>query len=149
MPQMRALQLSTTCCCSHSPGNAHALLLPLPKALGTTYTCLSVTATSQGPATRSSLHHLSVSPHYYRGPSSQAQATGPAHCLYLLGHTHRPYPSTTPIKGITACTHCDSNHQTQKQLSCKKRKKNTKHSKTTQGHSHKKTALQDCRSYFP
>ena len=39
---------ATKCChcCFHSPGNTHALLLPLLKALGSTYTCLKVTATS-------------------------------------------------------------------------------------------------------
>ena len=52
----RALQPNTTHC-PHSPGNIHTLLLPLLKALGTAYTSLRVTATSQGPATRSSLCH--------------------------------------------------------------------------------------------
>ena len=45
--QKRPLQPSTTCCCSHSPVNAHALPLPLPRALGTTSTSLRVTTTSR------------------------------------------------------------------------------------------------------
>ena len=49
-------QPSTIHCCF--PGNKHALQLPLPKALGTAYSCLKVTATSQGPATKSSLCHF-------------------------------------------------------------------------------------------
>ena len=56
--QKRALLLSTSSCCSHFPGNTHTLLLPLPNALGTTYSCLRVAATSQGLATRSSLSHF-------------------------------------------------------------------------------------------
>lgn len=50
--QRRTLQLSAIYCCSHFPGDVHALLLPLPKALGTYYTCLKFSAASQGPATR-------------------------------------------------------------------------------------------------
>ena len=34
-PQRRALHLNTTCCCSHSPGNSHTLLLPLPNVVDT------------------------------------------------------------------------------------------------------------------
>ena len=75
----RALQPSTTCCCSHSPGNTPALLQPLPKTPGATYTCLT-TVTSQGPATRRSLHHLPAGPCHCQGPSNQALATRPAHC---------------------------------------------------------------------
>ena len=46
LPQRMALQLSTTCC-PQSPGNAQALVLPLPKSLGNAYTSLRVTTTSQ------------------------------------------------------------------------------------------------------
>ena len=80
-----ALQPSATHCCSHSSGNAHALLLPLPNGVGTAYTCMRVTATSQGPVTRSSLCHLPTGPCYCQVPSSQAVAASPAHCLHLLG----------------------------------------------------------------
>ena len=38
LAQRRALQLSTTCFGSDSPGKAYALLLPLPNAVGVTYT---------------------------------------------------------------------------------------------------------------
>ena len=47
----RALQATNTCCFSRSPGNPPTLLLPLPKALGSTPTHL-ITVTSQDPATR-------------------------------------------------------------------------------------------------
>ena len=80
----KALQLSSTHC-SLSPGNAHTLLLPLPNALGAAYTCLKITATSQCPATRSSLHHLPSCPCLFQGPSNQALATSPTHCLHLPG----------------------------------------------------------------
>ena len=33
-PRRTALQSSTTCCCSHTPGNALALLMPLSNVLG-------------------------------------------------------------------------------------------------------------------
>ena len=83
--QRRALQLSTTCCCSYSTGNTPAWLPPLLNALGAAYTCLSVTATSQDPANRSSLHHLLVGPCHCQGPCNQALATTPAHCLHFPG----------------------------------------------------------------
>ena len=68
-----ALQLSATHC-PHVPQNAQALLLPLPKVLGTTHTSLRVTGTSQGPVTRSSLCHLPISPCHYQGPNNQTLA---------------------------------------------------------------------------
>ena len=80
------MQLSTTCSISHSPGNAH--VLPLPNALGTTYTCFKVTATSQSPATRSSLHHLPMGHCHCQGPRNQALATRHAYCLHLPGSIH-------------------------------------------------------------
>ena len=83
----RALQLSTTCCCSHSSGDAHTLLLQLPNAPGATYFRLRVTSTSQGPATRNSLHHLPTRPCHCQGPSNQLLATSPAQCLSLPGRT--------------------------------------------------------------
>ena len=89
--QRRALQPSTTRCCSHSPGNTYTLLLPLPNTLGT---CLKLTATSQGPETRSSLHHLPVGPCYCQGPSNQALATILAHCPHLPWSTR-----STPSRG--------------------------------------------------
>ena len=75
----RALQLGTTHCCSHSPGNAYTQLLPLPKALGAAYTTLRVSATSQGPTTRHSLYHL---------PLSRAQQPG-------TGYRPSPLPPTS------------------------------------------------------
>jgi len=84
----RALQLNTTHCCSHFPGNVYTLLLPLPNALGSAYTCLRVTANSQGPATRRSLCHLPAGPYHCQGASNQALATSLAHCLQLLGRNH-------------------------------------------------------------
>lgn len=90
LPQRRALQQSINCCCSHTSGNAQALLLPQPKA--------------PGPATRSSLCHLLRGPHHCQRPSNQAWATGPANCLHLPGSTCMPCTSTPPIRGITACT---------------------------------------------
>ena len=57
LPQRMLLQLSTTHY-PHPPWNAQALMLPLPKALGAAYSSLRVTATSQGPSTRSSLLYL-------------------------------------------------------------------------------------------
>ena len=50
----RAPQLSTTCCCSHPPGNAPTLQLPLPNAPSCAHTCL-ITVISEDPTTRSSL----------------------------------------------------------------------------------------------
>ena len=47
----RALQLTTTHWCSHSPGNTPALLPPLPNTPGSTHTWL-ITVTSQNPETR-------------------------------------------------------------------------------------------------
>ena len=71
----RALQLSATHCL-HFPGNAHAPPFLQPKALGT---ALRVTDTTQGPASRSSLHsHLPMGPHHCQGPGNQAPTTGPA-----------------------------------------------------------------------
>ena len=84
----RALQLSTTHCCSHSPRNARALLLPLPNTQGTTYTCL-ITVTSQGPATRISLQHLPTGPCHCQGPNNKALATSTAHYHHLPGSMHR------------------------------------------------------------
>ena len=78
-------------CCSHSPGNAHAWLLPPPNALSVAYTCLRVAATYKGPETRSSLYHLSGGAHYCQGPSNQALATRPARCLHLTRSMHRLY----------------------------------------------------------
>ena len=76
----------------------HPLLLSLPwehthlaaataTCPGATYTFL-ITVTSQGPATRSSLCHLPVVLDSGKGPSNQALATSPAHCLHLPGSTH-------------------------------------------------------------
>ena len=104
---------STMHYCFHSPGNAHILLLPLRNILGSTYTCLRITATFQGPVSRSSLCHLPAGPHYCQGPRNQALATSPAHCLYLPRSTHRHTPAL-PIKGIAACTHCRKRQQASK-----------------------------------
>ena len=48
------LQPGTTLRCSHSPGNKHALLLPLLNAPVSAHTC-SISVTAQVLATRSSL----------------------------------------------------------------------------------------------
>ena len=53
-----ALQPSTNCCCSYSPGNTPTLLLPLPNTPGSIHTFL-ITAISHNPATRSSLGNTS------------------------------------------------------------------------------------------
>ena len=76
----------------------HPLLLSVPqehtrpaaapaRCSEATYACL-ITVTSQGPATRSSLCHLPVVLDSGKGPSNQALATSPAHCLHLPGSTH-------------------------------------------------------------
>ena len=70
LPQKWALQLSTTHCCSHSPGNAPALLLPLPNNPGTTYTCL-ISVTSQSPAARIRLCHLPMVLDVLKGPATR------------------------------------------------------------------------------
>ena len=53
------------------PGNAHTTLLLLPKALDTAYSSLRVTATSQGPETRSSLYRFPVGPGHCQGPGTR------------------------------------------------------------------------------
>ena len=88
-----------------TPLGKHTPCVATAKGSGAFYTCLRVTATSQGTATRSRLHHLPRGHHHCQGPSNQAIATGPNNCLHLPGSMHRPYTSTMPIKGITACTH--------------------------------------------
>ena len=112
-PKRRALQPSTTYC-PHSPENAHVLLLLLPKALGTAYTSPRVTATSQSSASLIILHHLPIGPRHCQGPSNQALAISPAHCLPLPGRKHKPYTGTHPIKGIRACTHSRKRQQASK-----------------------------------
>ena len=72
MLQRRVFQQSTTHCCSHFPGNTHALLLPLPNVLGASYNTLRVTEASQGPATRSSLWYVLATPGHSQGPLSRA-----------------------------------------------------------------------------
>ena len=52
---------NTSFCCSCSPGNSRTLLLLLLNALVTLKICLELITTSQDPATRSSLYHLSAS----------------------------------------------------------------------------------------
>ena len=99
----RALQPSTTCCCSHSPGNIPILLLPLPNVPGTTYTCLT-TVTSQGPATRSTLLHLPMGPCRCQGPSNQALAATLAHCLHLPGNTHRTLEISMLLQNTQGCS---------------------------------------------
>ena len=73
------------------PWECTHMLLLLPNALGATYTSLSVTATSKAPATKSSLHHLPMGPCHCQGPSNQALATRPVHCL------HSPWKHTQAI----------------------------------------------------
>lgn len=69
-------------------GNAHTL----PNVLGAAYTCLKITATSQGPGARSSLCHLPRDLCHCQWPSYQALATSPAQCLHLPESMHRLYP---------------------------------------------------------
>ena len=66
----RALQPNTTHCCSPSPANVPTLLLPLPNASGATYTC-PITVISQGPARKSSLHHLPLGSYHCQRPSTR------------------------------------------------------------------------------
>ena len=87
--------IANTHCCSHTPGNAHILPLPLPNALGAAYTFLNLAATSHSSAatshsaaTRRSLCNLPMGPCHCQGPSNQALATSPAHCLHLPGSMH-------------------------------------------------------------
>ena len=93
--QRRALKPSTTCCCSEFPGNVHALLLPLPNAMGAAYSCLRVAATSQGLETRSSLHLLPTAPCHCQGPNNQTLVTSFGHCLILPGSMQ----GCTPVWG--------------------------------------------------
>ena len=67
-------------------GNTPALLLPLPNAPCTAYIC-QITVTSQGPASRSSMHHLPDGPCQCQETSNQTLATSPAHCFHLPGGT--------------------------------------------------------------
>ena len=134
--QRKALQLSTTHCCSHSPRNTHTLLLPLPNVLGNTYTCLRITVTSQGPATRKSLCHLPAGACHYQEPSKQALATSPAHCFHLPGSKCKLYTS----RGITDCTHQEKTQQASKPKAAltpnnnnSNNNNNNKPSQTTQG----------------
>ena len=83
----------------------HPAVKLLPKALGAAYICPSVTANSQGPATRSSLHHLPEGPHHWQGIQRTDTGYRPCHFLHLPVSTCSPYTSTPPIKGITVCTH--------------------------------------------
>ena len=91
--QWWTLQLSTTHCCSQVPGNEHALMLPLPHALGATI-FLRVTVTSKIPSTRRILHHLPVGPCDLQEPANEALATSASRFLQLPGRMH----STLKIK---------------------------------------------------
>ena len=88
------------------PRNAHALLLPLQKSPGSTYTYLRITASSQGPATRTSLYQLPAGPHNCQVNSYWQLATGTAHHFHLPGSMHKKCTSISLIKGnrIRACT---------------------------------------------
>ena len=97
-PQRRAMQLNTNCCCLHSPGNSHTLLLPLPNALGTLIICIRRNTTSQGPETRGSQGHPPAGPCWCYEPSNQALTTSPTHCLLLPG-------ITLSNLQITSCSH--------------------------------------------
>ena len=83
----RALQSNKSCFCSHSPGNSHTLLFLLPNALITLKISLELTITSQGPATRGSLCHLSAAPCYCQEPSKHALTSSSTHYLLLPGNT--------------------------------------------------------------
>ena len=88
--QRRAFHLSANYCCFHFPGNAHTLLLLLPNVLGAANTCLSATATTQGPATRTRVCNLPVGPCHHQGSSNQALDTGPDFWVHHPESTHRP-----------------------------------------------------------
>ena len=91
-PLQKALQLSTTNC-PHSPGNAHALLLPLPRALGTTHKSLRITVTSHcNQEQPESLLPMVLA-------WQRAQQPGTAHHPYLPGNTCWPYTYTPLAKG--------------------------------------------------
>ena len=84
----------------HSPGNAHTTPLLLSKVLGTTYTSLRVTATSEGLTTRRSLcPHLLGDPCHCQGPRNQALDTSPAHCLHIPGSIQRLYTAYSQSRG--------------------------------------------------
>ena len=95
IPQRRALQLSNTHCCSHSPGNAHTLLLPLPKALCTSFGSLPLPRALQpGTACTTSPWVLAT----IKGPATKhwLQALPIASISWEVLNT-----GTCPIKGIT------------------------------------------------
>ena len=111
--QRSVLQPSATHYFSHSPRNTQAWLLPLPNALGSSYTCLMATVTFQGPTTRScwvtSLCVLVT----VKGPATR-------HCILAL-----PFASISleaqaghipayPISRIIVCTHRGKRQQTSK-----------------------------------
>ena len=105
-----------------------ALLLPMPNALDTTYTGLRVTATSQGPATRSSLCHLPC------GSLLLLMAQQPGTCYQSCPLPPSPRKHVQhPIKGIRACTHQERGQQTSEKAALMP-KINSKPSQNTQGH---------------
>ena len=65
-------------------GNTSPHAVPLPNAPGTAYTYLT-TVTSQGPASRSSRHHLPMGLCHCQEPRNQVLATSTANCLHILG----------------------------------------------------------------
>ena len=123
--QRGAQQLRFTCSCSHSPGNTHTLLLPLPSTQGTTYTYLRVTATSQGHEIRSSLCHLPVGRHNCQGPRNQAMLLAPPIASISWQHAQNT------IKGITSHTHRGKRQQASKPKAALTKK--SKPSQSTQG----------------
>ena len=64
-----------------TPLGTHALLCHCQMLQVLPTLCLTVTVTSQGPATTSCLRHLPVGPCHCQGPSNQDLAPSPAHCL--------------------------------------------------------------------
>ena len=76
----KALQLRTTHY-PHLPWNRHALPLPLPRAPDTTSNSLGVSATTKGPATRSS---LLLTPPGEPSPLSSSQWPGSTYRYHLL-----------------------------------------------------------------
>ena len=79
--------------CPHLPGNTYAAPLLLPRALGATPTSPRVTATAEGPETRSS---LLLPPPVGFLPLLRTRKPGASHCPYLPGSTYRPH-TLTPL----------------------------------------------------
>ena len=125
----KALQSSTTCCCSRSPENAHTLLQSLPDTMDS-YIYMRVTVISQESASRNSLCHLLTGPSIVKGPATLPNS--PIHSLPLSTWKCMQHP----IKGTTACFHWRKRQQASKPKAALMPKINVKPEQNTQGCSH-------------